>query len=78
MILKRQKRFKSIRHNVFIEEINEIALSSNDGIALSSNDGKRLQLIDLVKMYAYRTSKTLLHKKEKIKCRNTKRQYKND
>ena len=30
LILKRQKRFKIERHNVFPEEINKIALSSND------------------------------------------------
>ena len=29
-ILKIQKKFKSERHNVFTEEINKIALSSND------------------------------------------------
>ena len=29
-ILKTQQRFKSERHNVFTEEINKIALSSND------------------------------------------------
>ena len=29
-ILKTQQRFKSVRHNVFTEEINKIALSSND------------------------------------------------
>ena len=30
VILKTQQRFKSKRHNNFIEEINKIALSSND------------------------------------------------
>ena len=30
MILKTQQRFKSEKHNVFIEETNKIALSSND------------------------------------------------
>ena len=29
-ILKTKQRFKSERHNVFTEEINKIALSSND------------------------------------------------
>ena len=29
-IIKIQQRFKSERHNVFIEEISKIALSSND------------------------------------------------
>ena len=39
-ILKTQKRFKSERHNVFTEEINKIALSSNDD--------KRMQSIDSI------------------------------
>ena len=30
IILKSQQRFKSDPHNVYIEEINKIALSSND------------------------------------------------
>ena len=30
LILKTQQRFKSERHNVFTDEINKIALSSND------------------------------------------------
>ena len=38
VILKTQERFKSERHNVFTEEINKIALSSNDD--------KRMQSID--------------------------------
>ena len=29
-MLKTQQRYKSERHNVFTEEINKIALSSND------------------------------------------------
>ena len=43
LILKSQKRFKSEYHNVFIEEINKIALSLN-------ND-KRMQLIALMETY---------------------------
>ena len=31
LILKAQQRFKRERHHVFIEEINQIALSVNDG-----------------------------------------------
>ena len=30
LILKIQQRFKSDRHNVFTDEINEIALNSNN------------------------------------------------
>ena len=40
LILKTQQRFKSERHNVFTEEINKIALSSNDD--------KRTQSIDSI------------------------------
>ena len=39
-ILKIQQRFKSEMHNVFTQEINKIALSSNDD--------KRMQSIDLI------------------------------
>ena len=48
MILKTQQRFKSERH-VFTEEINKIALGSNDN--------KRMQSIDLIETYAYGRSK---------------------
>ena len=56
------KRFKSERHIVFTEEINKIALSSNDD--------KRMQSIDSVETYAYGTSKDLVSEKEEIKCNN--------
>ena len=44
-ILKIQQRFKSERHNVFTEEINKIALSSNDD--------KIMQSIDSIQTNAY-------------------------
>ena len=56
-ILKTQQRFKSERHNVFTEEINKIALSSNDD--------KRMQSIDSIETYAYGTSKDLVSEKKK-------------
>ena len=37
-ILKTQQRFKSEKHNVFTEEINKIALSSNDDKIIQSVD----------------------------------------
>ena len=40
IILKLQQRFKSEAHNVYTEEINKIALSSNDN--------KRLQTFDKI------------------------------
>ena len=48
IILKSQQRFKSDHHNVYTEEINKIALSSNDN--------KRLQTSDRVKTYPYETN----------------------
>ena len=60
-ILKTQQRFKSERHNVFTEEINKIALSSNDD--------KRMRSFDLIETYAYGMSK------DEIKCSNIIKQY---
>ena len=47
-ILKSQLRFKSDHHNVYTEEVNKIALSSNDD--------KRLQTFDRVITYPYGTN----------------------
>ena len=57
LILKAQQRLKSENHNAFTEDINKIALSSNDD--------KRIQSIDSIETYAYGTSKDLICKKEK-------------
>ena len=48
MILKSQQRFKSDHHRVYTEEINKIALSSNDD--------KRLQTLDKITTYPYGTN----------------------
>ena len=48
IILKSQQRFKSERHDVYTEEINKIALSSNDD--------KKLQTFDSITSYPYGTS----------------------
>ena len=53
----------------FTEKINKIALSSNDD--------KRMQLTDSIETYAYGMTKDLIFKKEKIKCNNVIKQYKN-
>ena len=37
-MLKTQQRLKSERHNIFTEEINKIALSSNDEERMKSID----------------------------------------
>ena len=47
-ILKSQLRFKSDHHNVYTEEVNKIALNSNDD--------KRLQTFDRVTAYPYGTN----------------------
>ena len=60
-ILKTQLRFKSERHNVFTEEINKTALSSNYD--------KRMQSIDSIEAYGYGTRRDLLSEKEEIKCK---------
>ena len=57
-------------HNVFTEEINTTALISNDD--------KRMQSIDLIETQAYGTYKNLVSEKEKIKCNNIIKRYKND
>ena len=73
IILKSQQRFKSERHDVYTEEINTIALSSNDD--------KRLQTFDRTTSYPYGTSvgkvcKTELLGKVNTKCRNTEHNLK--
>ena len=62
LILKTQQRFKSERHNVFTEESNKIALSSNDD--------ERMQSIDSIETYAYGIIKDLVSEKEEVKCNN--------
>ena len=47
IILKSQQRFKSDHHKVYTEEVNKIALSSNDD--------KRLQTFDRIETYPYGT-----------------------
>ena len=45
ILLKSQQRFKTEAHNVYTEEINKIALTSNDD--------KRLQTFDRITSYPY-------------------------
>ena len=47
-ILNSQQRFKSERHDVYTEE--------NNKIALSSNDDKRLQTLDRITAFTYKKS----------------------
>ena len=55
LILKTQQRFRSEKHSVFTEEINKIALISNDD--------KIIKLIDSIEISAKGTSKDLVCKK---------------
>ena len=54
--------FNSERHNVFTEDVNKIAISSNDS--------KRLQSIDLIETYTYGRNKYVVSNKEEIKYNN--------
>ena len=47
-----QERFKSNYHDVYAEEVNKIALSSNDD--------KRLQTSDKITTYPYGTSEMMM------------------
>ena len=48
VLYKSQQRFRSDHHKVYTEEVNKIALSSNDD--------KRIQIFDRVTTYPYRTN----------------------
>ena len=58
IILKSQQRFKTEAHNVYTEELNKIALSSNDD--------KRLQTFDRITSYPYGTSAGKVYKTEML------------
>ena len=58
IILKSQQRFKSDYHNVYTEQINKIALSSNDD--------KRLQMFDKITTYVYGTNAFKICKREML------------
>ena len=62
------KTIRSERHNVFTEEINKIALSSNDD--------KRMQSVGSIATYAYVTSKDLVSEKQEIEWKNLTKWYK--
>ena len=51
-VYRSQERFKSYYHDVYTEEVNKIALSSNDD--------KRLQTSDRITTYPYGTSETMM------------------
>ena len=65
-VYRSQQRFKSYNHDFYTEEVNEIAVSSNDD--------KRLQTLDRITTYPYRTNafkvceSEMLLKNVKVKC----------
>ena len=63
-ILRSQLRFKSDHHIVYTEEINKIAISSNDD--------KRLQTFDKVTPYPYGTNDFKVCEREMIALKNKK------
>ena len=58
VILRSQQRFKSDYHNVYTEQINEIALSSNDD--------KRLETFDKTTTYLYGTNAFKVYESEML------------
>ena len=64
IILKSQQRFKSEKHDVYTEEVNKIALNSNDD--------KRLQAFDRITSYPYGTSAGKVSKAELLSKVNIK------
>ena len=69
LILKTQQRFENEKHNVFTEEVNKNALSSNDD--------ERMQSIDSIETYEYGSTKDLVCEEEETKCNNIIKQCKN-
>ena len=59
-----QQKFKSEAHNVYTEEVNQIALSSNDK--------KRLQTFDSLTSYPYGTTAGKVCKTELLNYLNKK------
>ena len=57
LILKTLQRFRCQKHYVFREKINKISLSVDDD--------KRIQSINSMKTYAYKTNKEINQKKKK-------------
>ena len=64
IVLKSQQRFKSKRHDIYTEEVNKTALSSNDD--------KRLQTFDKITTYPYGASAGKVCKTELLSKVNIK------
>ena len=68
IILKSQQRFKSYLHKVYTEEVNKIALSSNDD--------KRLQTFDKVTTFPYVTNAIKVYESEMLRVFEAKAKLK--
>ena len=64
IVLKLQQIFASVAHNVYVEEINKITLTSNDD--------KRLQTCDTITLYPYGTSAAKVFETELLEHLNVK------
>ena len=62
IILKSQQRFKRDHHKVYTEEVNKIALSSNDD--------KRLQTFNVIEIYPYGTNVFKVYESETMIVRD--------
>ena len=52
-----KQRFRNEKDNAFTEKVNKILLTANDD--------KRIQAIDSIETFAYRTNKEIMHKKRR-------------
>ena len=68
IILKSQQRFKIDHHKVYPEEVNKIALSSNDD--------ERLQTFDKITTFPYGTNTTIVCESEMLKVLEAKAKLK--
>ena len=76
-IIERKLKFKDYNNCLKATQLeNKISQLEKTRKPNSSNDDERIQPIDSVETYAYRTSKDLICKKEKTKCSNIINQYK--
>ena len=60
-VYKSQQRFRSYNHDVYTEEVNKIALSTNDD--------KRLQTYDKIETYPYGTNTFKVCESEILNCK---------
>ena len=61
-VYRSQQRFKSYNHDVYTEEVNNIALSTNDD--------KRLQTFDRITTYLYETNVFKVCESEMLEVKN--------